>query len=115
LINSVADTKNWRRELTRIAEMVGLVTEEELAKIEHKKEPASLARSTSILPSRKGSSNGEYSQQTGRWNETPKLLSRSRSSRRRTPLSSIVPNHLFCVDENERETWVRFFFFFFFK
>ncbi len=114
MINSVADTENWRRELARIAEMVGLVTEEELAEIENKKESTPLSRSTSISPTRKNSSksaNGEYSQRTGRWNETPKLSSRSRSLRRRTPLSSIVPNHLFCVDEKERETWVRFYFF----
>jgi hypothetical protein len=54
------------------------------------------------------STNGEYSQRTGRWNETPRTISRSRSFSRRTPLSAIVPNHLFCVDEKEREIWVRF-------
>jgi len=90
--------------------MVGLVTAEELAEIEHKEEP-SAPRPTSTLPIRKSplkSANGEYSQRTGRWNETPKRLSRSRSLSRRTPLSAIVPDHLFCVDEQERETWVRF-------
>ncbi|CAF1144203.1 unnamed protein product [Rotaria sp. Silwood1] len=96
------DTENWRRELSRIAEMVGLVTAEELADIEHKREPPSspLKRTASKT------SNGEYSQRTGRWNETPKTLSRSRSLRGRTPLSALVPTHLFCVDEQEREMWM---------
>ena len=102
---SVEDTENWRRELARIAEMVGLVTTDELAEIDHKKEPPAtgspLKRSSSTR-----SASGEYSQRTGRWNETPKTISRSRSLRRRTPLSAIVPNHLFCVDEQERELWV---------
>jgi len=96
--------------------MVGLVTAEELSEIEHKKEPPP-PRSTSLSPIRKSlsrSASGEYSQRTGRWNETPKVLSRSRSLRRPTPLSAIVPNHLFCVDEKEREMWVRFSKFFFF-
>ena len=109
---SVEDTEHWRRELTRIAEMVGLVTAEDLAEIDPKKETNNLRRSPSAVSklSEKTplkSSFGEYSQRTGRWNETPKGLSRSRSLNRRTPLSAIVPNHLFCVDEQEREMWVR--------
>lgn len=93
--------------------MVGLVTADELEEIEQKKD---VSRPSSISLNRKNSSrssNGEYSQRTGRWNETPKLISRSRSLRRRTPLSGLVPNHLFCVDEQEREIWVKFFWFFF--
>ncbi|CAF2679816.1 unnamed protein product [Rotaria sp. Silwood2] len=101
-LHLVEDTENWRRELSRIAEMVGLVTADELAEIEHKREPPSspLKRTPSKT------SNGEYSQRTGRWNETPKTLSRSRSLRGRTPLSALIPNHLFCVDEQEREMWM---------
>ncbi|CAF2068886.1 unnamed protein product [Rotaria magnacalcarata] len=98
----IEDTENWRRELSRIAETVGLVTTEELAEIEHKKE-------STYSPLRRSSSqrtNGEYSQRTGRWNETPRTLNRSKSLRGRTPLSSLVPNHLFCVDEQEREMWM---------
>ncbi|CAF1293803.1 unnamed protein product [Rotaria sordida] len=96
------DTENWRRELSRIAEMVGLVTAEELTEIENKRKPSCspLIRT----PSKTG--NGEYSQRTGRWNETPKTLRRSQSLRGRTPLSALVPNHLFCVDEQEREMWM---------
>lgn len=119
----VADTEHWRRELTRIAEMVGLVTADELGQIEHKKEtppppPTSSSgpRTSSMSPLRRSASksaSGEYSQRTGRWNETPRPLTRSRSLNRRTPLSAIVPNHLFCVDEQEREVWVRFSFRFF--
>lgn len=112
---SVADTEHWRRELTRIAEMVGLVTTDELNEIGQKKDPSPTKtppRSSSSLklPSRRSSlrsANGEYSTRTGRWNETPRAISRSQSSRRRTPLSAILPNHLFCVDEKERETWVK--------
>ena len=93
--------------------MVGLVTTNELAEIEHKKEPSvhSPPRTAATSPSRRSplkSSKGEYSERTGRWNETPRPLTRSRSLNRRTPLSSIVPNHLFCVEEKEREIWVRF-------
>lgn len=91
--------------------MVGLVTAEELEEIDKKKDstPTTPPRSSSLLERRSSlrSSNGEYSTQTGRWNETPRTISRSRSMRRRTPLSSIVPNHLFCVDEKEREAWVK--------
>jgi hypothetical protein len=86
--------------------MVGLVTSDELAEIEQKKEPTPSSPVKRSLSTK--SASGEYSKRTGRWNETPRTISRSRSLRRRTPLSAIVPNHLFCVDENERETWVRF-------
>lgn len=109
----VADTEHWRRELARIAEMVGLVTADELAEIEHKKETpvsSSGSRTSPMSPLRRSASksaSGEYSQRTGRWNETPRTLTRSRSLNRRTPLSAIVPNHLFCVDEQERELWVK--------
>lgn len=105
---TVADTENWQRELARIAEMVGLVTADELQEIEHKKEPPRTASTSPIRKSPSRSANGEYSQRTGRWNETPKPISRSQSLRRRTPLSALVPNHLFCVDEQERESWVRY-------
>ncbi len=93
--------------------MVGLVTTDQLAEIKHKKEPPapSSPRTSSTSTSRRSplkSANGEYSQRTGRWNETPRTISRSRSLYGRTPLSNIVPNHLFCVDEKEREIWVRF-------
>jgi hypothetical protein len=87
-----------------------LVTVDELSEIEHKKEtPASPKKSSTPLKRSAStkSAYGEYSNRTGRWNETPKTISRSRSLRRRTPLSAIVPNHLFCVDEQEREIWVR--------
>lgn len=90
--------------------MVGLVTSDELVELETKKESSKLRRtpsatSKSTRASAKTSA-GEYSTRTGRWNETPRVLSRSRSFNRRTPLSSIVPDHLFCVDEQEREIWV---------
>ena len=106
------DTEHWRQELSRIAEMVGLVTSEELAEIDVKKEPVKLQRTASSVTRSPGksplkSAAGEYSERTGRWNETPRALSRSRSLNRRTPLSAIVPTHLFCVDEQEREMWVR--------
>ena len=97
----VEDTENWRRELARIAETVGLVTSDELLEIETRKE-------TPLTPTNRARpSTGQYSRQTGRWNETPKTGNRSRSARRRTPLSAAVPSHLFCVDEHEREMWVR--------
>jgi hypothetical protein len=102
----VEDTENWRQELARIAEMVGLVTADELAEIENRKEtPIQTPSSSPVVKS--AVPIGQYSRQTGRWNETPKTASRSRSLRRRTPLHAIVPNHLFCVDEQEREMWVR--------
>lgn len=109
----VADTENWRRELTRIAEMVGLVTPDDITEIQEKKDvshpPSPGPRTSSTSPLRRSASksaNGEYSQRTGRWNETPRRLTRSRSLNRRTPLSAIVPNRLFCVNEQEREVWV---------
>ncbi|CAF0879687.1 unnamed protein product [Didymodactylos carnosus] len=129
---STADTEAWRKELTRIAETVGLITEDEMCEIQNRKEAKNLFRSnTNLLLDMTNNNNqqqvrhspnkndgttittplksaGEYSRSTGRWNEVPRTLSRARasSSRHRTPLSSIIPNHLFCVDENERETWM---------
>jgi len=108
----VEDTENWRRELTRMAEMVGLVTSEELDEIQLKKEPVKLQRSNSSVTkspmktSTMKTAFGEYSERTGRYNETPRPLTRSRSLTRRTPLAAIVPSHLFCVDEQEREMWL---------
>ncbi|CAF4535056.1 unnamed protein product [Rotaria sp. Silwood1] len=103
----VEDTDNWRRELARIAEMIGLVTPDELLEIENRKEtPPSPSQLPSLSVSKTPSTTGQYSRQSGRWNETPKSTSRFRSSRRRTPLKSILPNHLFCVDEQEREMWM---------
>ena len=49
---------------------------------------------------------GQYSRVSGRWNETPKSPYRNRSLHRRTPVKPVLPNHLFCVDEEEREMWV---------
>lgn len=83
--------------------MVGLVTTEDLSEIESRRE----SKGSPLRRSSSKSANGEYSQRTGRWNETPKRLSRSKSLHGRTPLSAIVPNHLFCVDAQERELWVR--------
>lgn len=97
----VEDTEHWRRELARIAETIGLVTSDEMLEMENRKETP-LTSSNKARPS-----TGHYSRQTGRWNETPQTANRCRSARRRTPLSAIVPNHLFCVDEHEREMWVR--------
>ena len=85
--------------------MVGLITPDELIDIEARKEPPL----TPIFKSRP--STGQYSRQTGRWNETPKSNNgnRSRSAHRRTPMTtnSAQSNHMFCVDEHEREMWVR--------
>ena len=104
----VEDTDNWRRELTRIAEMVGLVTSDELINIESRKETPLTPLQTPVSAAIKSSNTtGQYSRQSGRWNETPKSACRSRSLRRRTPLKSFLPDHLFCVDEQEREMWVR--------
>lgn len=96
--------------------MVGLVTPDDITEIEHKKDvshpPSPGPRTSSTSPLRRSASkstSGEYSQRTGRWNETPRALNRSRSLNRRTPLSAIVPNRLFCVDEQEREIWVNIF------
>ncbi|CAF4089385.1 unnamed protein product [Rotaria sp. Silwood2] len=103
----VEDTDNWRRELGRIAEMIGFVTPDELLEIENRKEtPPSPPQLPLLSVSKTPTTTGQYSRQSGRWNETPKSASRCRSSRRRTPLKSILPNHLFCVDEQEREMWM---------
>ena len=80
--------------------MVGLMTSDELVEVDHRKQ----SPSTPISKARPSS--GQYSRQTGRWNETPKTSQRARSARRRTPLSS-SPTRVFCVDEHEREIWVR--------
>ncbi len=104
----VQDTENWRRELSRIAEMVGLVTSDELIEIDNRKETPVTPQQTPVSSVPKSAiKTGQYSRQSGRWNETPKSASRSRSVHRRTPVKSIVPSHLFCVDEQEREMWVR--------
>ncbi|CAF0797225.1 unnamed protein product [Rotaria sordida] len=101
----VDDTENWRRELAHIAEMIGLVTSDELLEIENRKEtPPSPLPSLSV--SKTPLTTGQYSRQSGRWNETPKSANRCRSSRRRTPFKSVLSNHLFCVDEQEREVWM---------
>jgi hypothetical protein len=84
--------------------MVGLVTSDELIEIESKREtPVTPLSSSGKSPM----TTGQYSRQSGRWNETPKSANRSRSAHRRTPLKPTVPDHLFCVDEYEREMWVR--------
>ncbi|CAF0786329.1 unnamed protein product [Didymodactylos carnosus] len=130
MIIAFEDTENWRKELAHIAETVGLLTEDEMCDIQNRKENKDLFHSNSSLllditnsnnqqqvrnsPNKNGStttppkSAGQYSRNTGRWNETPRTLSRARTSlsRQRTALSSLVPNHLFCVDENEREMWM---------
>jgi len=88
--------------------MVGLVTPDELVEIENRKETPVTPQQTPLLSVNKSPiTTGQYSRQSGRWNETPKSANRSRSLRRRTPMKSVVPNHLFCVDEQEREMWVR--------
>ncbi|CAF1201324.1 unnamed protein product [Rotaria magnacalcarata] len=118
----VVDTDNWRRELARIAEMVGFVTSDDLVELENRKEtpvtlpqisattPAPVPVLTTPLPasaSKRPKSSGQYSRQSGRWNETPKSANRIRSaSGRRTPFKSYLPNHLVCVDEQEREMWM---------
>jgi hypothetical protein len=90
--------------------MVGLVTPDEIVEIEGRKEtPATPLPVLSSTPTTKSpKTTGQYSRQSGRWNETPKSAHRSRSLRRQTtPLRSAASNHLFCVDEQEREMWVR--------
>lgn len=102
------DTDNWRRELARIGEMVGLVTSDELVDIETRKETPNTPQQVPAPSSAKAAiTTGQYSRQSGRWNETPKSASRSRSLRRRTPLRSAALNNLYCVDEQDREMWVR--------
>lgn len=104
------DTDNWRRELARIAEMVGLMTSDEIVEMENRKKTPATPPQVPLSSSVKSpNTTGQYSIQSGRWNETPKSASRCRSAaRRRTPLmKSSVPDHLYCVDEQEREMWVR--------
>jgi hypothetical protein len=104
----VEDTDNWRRELSRIAEMVGLVTPDELVDIESRKETPITPQQPQLLSvSKSPITTGQYSRQSGRWNETPKSANRSRSLLgRRTPFKFVAPNNLLCVDEQEREMWV---------
>lgn len=78
--------------------MVGLVTSDEINEIENRKQTPSMKTPRTT---------GQYSRQSGRWNETPKSPSRSRLLSRRASRNSNVSNHLFCVDEHEREVWVR--------
>lgn len=88
--------------------MVGLVTPDEFVDIESRKETPVTPQQTPLLSVNKSPiTTGQYSRQSGRWNETPKSANRSRSIRRRTPLKSVLSNSLFCVDEQEREIWVR--------
>jgi hypothetical protein len=99
---------NWRRELAHIGEMVGLVTSDELIEIESRKETPPTPQYRVLSPRAKSAiTTGQYSRQSGRWNETPKSANRSRSLRRPTSLKSSTPNQLQCVDEQEREIWVR--------
>lgn len=108
LIITVEDTDNWRRELARIAEMVGLMTPDEIVEMENRQKtpatPPQVPLSSSV---RSANTTGQYSLQSGRWNETPKSANRCRSARRRTPLKLFAPDQLYCVDEHEREMWVR--------
>jgi hypothetical protein len=85
--------------------MVGLVTSDELVDIQTRKETLQEA-SLSSTP-KPMSTLGQYSRQSGRWNETPKSAKRSRSLRRQTSAKSVGSNEMFCVDEQEREVWVR--------
>lgn len=85
--------------------MVGLVTSDELTEIETRKETPQQVPSSPNLKST--ITLGQYSLQSGRWNETPKSASRSRSFHRQTSAKSMASNQLFCVDEQEREVWVR--------
>ena len=98
--------------------MVGLVTPDEFIELQSRKEsPTATAtpqtplsasvNKSSVITTTTTTTTGQYSRQSGRWNEIPKSADRSRSFRRRTPMYSTLPNHLFCVDEQEREMWVR--------
>jgi hypothetical protein len=93
--------------------MVGLVTPDELVDIENRKETPVTPQETPLLSVDKlPITTGQYSRQSGRWNETPtpKSASRSRSARRLRSARAAVPNNnnnLLCVDEQEREIWVR--------
>ncbi len=103
--------------------MVGLVTSDELVEIDSRKETPIIPQQPQLLSVNKSPiTTGQYSRQSGRWNETPKSANRSRSAHRRTPMKSVASDNLFCVDEQEREMWVRIdmlclriFEFFFFK
>jgi len=88
--------------------MVGLVTPDELVDIESRKEtPITPQQPPQLLSVTKSPiTTGQYSRQSGRWNETPKSVNRSRSLGRRTPFKFVAPNNLLCVDEQEREMWV---------
>jgi len=87
--------------------MVGLVTSDELVEIDSRKETPIIPQQPQLLSVNKSPiTTGQYSRQSGRWNETPKSANRSRSLRRRAPFKSIIPNNLLCVDEQEREMWV---------
>jgi hypothetical protein len=84
--------------------MIGLVTSDELVEIETRK---STPQQVPLSPNAKSTLTiGQYSRQSGRWNETPKSAGRSRSLGR-SSAKSVVSNHVFCVDEQEREVWVR--------
>jgi hypothetical protein len=87
--------------------MVGLVTPDELVEIESRKETPITPQQTPLLSVTKSPiTTGQYSRQSGRWNETPKSANSSRSLRRRAPFKSVVSNNFLCVDEQEREMWV---------
>jgi hypothetical protein len=112
-LESVNDAEQWRRQLSSMASMIGLFTADELANNGQQNPSANIQRTSSSVTRLVGrssmkSSDGEYSQRTGRWNETPRMTTsrnRSSSSRCRT-LSGVTPSRLFCVGEQEREVWV---------
>mgnify|MGYP007031383866 CR=1 FL=1 len=80
--------------------MVGLVTTDETPDI-------STRKSTPNTPvMRSASTTGQYSRQSGRWNETPKSANRSRLLNRRPSRQMHIPNQVMYVDEQEREVWV---------
>jgi hypothetical protein len=88
--------------------MVGLVTSDELVEIDSRKETPIIPQQPQLLSVNKSPITiGQYSRQSGRWNETPKSAKRSRSLRRQTSAKSVGSNEMFCVDEQEREVWVR--------
>ncbi|CAF4597437.1 unnamed protein product [Rotaria socialis] len=116
----IIHNNKFLRELARIAEMVGFVTSDDLVELENRKEtPVTLPQISATTPapapitplptsaSKRPKSSGQYSRQSGRWNETPKSANRIRSAAgRRTPFKSYLPNHLVCVDDQEREMWM---------
>lgn len=81
--------------------MIGLVTTDDILEVAHRKSTPN----TPIMNSRP-TTTGQYSRQSGRWNETPKSANRSRLLHRRTLKHSHIPNQTICVDEHEREVWV---------